>query len=531
MSGGFFEFHAQMNQRRRNAAVAGGPSLASSDGAKPKLEPVTVSQLTSRIDGILKDGIPETLYVRGEISNFKPHQASGHVYFTLKDSSNCIECVMWKSDAARLKFQPRDGLELVATAKVGIYGQRGRYQLYVTSLRPIGQGALELAFQQLRAKLDAEGLFAADRKKPLPAYPAGMVLVTSPQAAACHDMLKVLRRFAWLRVMIYPVPVQGDGAAGRIAAAIAHLNDRGADLGAHVIIVARGGGSLEDLWAFNEEAVARAIAASMIPVITGIGHEVDVSIADLVADHHAHTPTEAAQVVTANWRGAHESVAQWGLRLGRELRSVLQDARHRLLHVERHEAFRRPLDRIRSYRQLLDDRQIAMLRALANRTHAGRQNLQELHSRLDRTVATRLHDRGERLSALHRRLEGAARDRARLASAQVSRVAARLVEFHPRYLLQTRSHRMMSAADRLNRAVAAQLIRRAQSLEGLHRQLEALNPQNVLRRGFTMTFRKKDSALVRSIAQIKPGDRLVTRFADGQAESIAQDPMQLPLFE
>ena len=264
-------------------------------GAKPQAGEegaISVSQLTAVIDRAIKAGVPGSVLVKGEVSNFKAHAASGHLYFTLKDATACINCVMWKSDAARVKFRPTDGMELLTGGRVAVYAEQGKYQLYVTSLRPIGQGALELALRQLRARLEAEGLFAAARKKPLPPYPLNIALVTSRQTAALQDMLKVLRRFPWLRLSLFHAPVQGDGAGERIADAIAQLNasrDRPTD----VLLLARGGGSLEDLWAFNEEVVARAIAASRIPVVTGIGHEIDVSIADLVADHHAHTPTEA----------------------------------------------------------------------------------------------------------------------------------------------------------------------------------------------------------------------------------------------
>src|SRR5580765_6383103 len=180
------------------------PERAEGDAGAPKPqgpEPITVSQLTNRIDRLIKGAIPETLHVRGQLSNFNEHRSSGHLYFTLKDANSCIDCVMFQSEAARLKFTPEDGMEMVAGGKLGVYVQRGKYQLYVTALRPLGQGALELAFQQMRAKLEALGLFAAERKKQIPDFPRNIVLITSPEAAACHDMLKVLRRFAWLRIM------------------------------------------------------------------------------------------------------------------------------------------------------------------------------------------------------------------------------------------------------------------------------------------------------------------------------------------
>src|SRR5258706_6500644 len=223
---------------------------------------------------------------------------------------------MFRGEAMNLKFTPADGLELIATGRVGVFAKRGRYQFYVTALQPVGQGALEFARQQIQNKLQAEGLFDPDRKKPLPRYPRRVVLVTSAQTAAVQDMLKVLRRFPFLQVQVYHVPVQGDGSAEQIAAALRHLHADQPAPGSErkattrilppidLILLRRGGGCLEDMWEFNEEILARAIRASRIPIITGIGHEIDVSIADLAADHHAHTPTEAAQVATRYWRTA-----------------------------------------------------------------------------------------------------------------------------------------------------------------------------------------------------------------------------------
>ena len=276
----------------------------------------TVTQLTAAIEKAIKTGVPASITVRGEVSNVSDRQASGHLYFTMKDSGASINCVMWRDNAARLQFRLEDGLEIIATGRVTVYAPQGRYQLTVQQILPAGRGALELAFRQLQARLSAEGLFDADRKKTIPQYPTRIVLLTSRATAALQDMLKVLRRFPWLKLMVYHVPVQGDGSAAKIAAAIDHLSRHAADIGGvDVILLARGGGSLEDLWSFNEEIVARAIAASRIPVITGIGHEVDCSISDLVADYHAHTPTEAAQVVSQHWKRAADSLSQAQTRL------------------------------------------------------------------------------------------------------------------------------------------------------------------------------------------------------------------------
>ncbi|HEX4792692.1 MAG TPA: exodeoxyribonuclease VII large subunit, partial [Humisphaera sp.] len=517
MSGSYFDFHQQMMRRRKPAERTESPTSAPKSQGP---EPITVSQLTNRIDRLIKGAIPETLHVRGQLSNFSEHRSSGHLYFTLKDANSCIDCVMFQSEAARLKFTPEDGMEMVASGKLGVYVQRGKYQLYVTALRPLGQGALELAFQQMRAKLEAAGLFAAERKKRIPDFPRNIVLITSPEAAACHDMLKVLRRFAWLRVMIYPVAVQGNQAAPQIAAALAHVSARGSQIGAEVILLARGGGSLEDLWAFNEEVVARAIAASTIPVISGIGHEVDTTIADLVADHHAHTPTEGAQVVTANWRTAIEDIDRIHNRLRQGLRSHLQHARQRLLALERHEIFRRPLGQIQGYRQLLDDRQKALTMAMGDRINSASRKLHDLSAGLERRLPAVVRSRREKVIVLQQMLITRIGKRLRVAREEIARIGALLSECHPRYRVKMARADLQTRSDRLARALQTRLQQSIAGIEALHRQLEALSPQGVLKRGYTLTRRKKTGEILRGASGIKPGERILTQFADSQIESI-----------
>ncbi|HWE04235.1 MAG TPA: exodeoxyribonuclease VII large subunit [Tepidisphaeraceae bacterium] len=534
--GGFFEFREQATRKPRAeirprelpATGSPGPPGASK---QTSIDAITVSELTNRIDRAVRAGVPDTVYVRGEISNYRPNHSSGHVYFTLKDAATCIDCVMWKSDAARLKFVPTDGLELIATGKVAVFGKQGRYQLYVTTLRPLGKGSLELAFGQLRAKLEAEGLFAAERKKPLPRYPMTIVLVTGTSTAALQDILKVLRRYAWLRLMVYPVPVQGDAAAGRIAAAIAHVSRCAHEISADIILLARGGGSLEDLWAFNEEPVARAIAASRVAVITGIGHEVDVTIADLAADYHAHTPTEAAQIVSGHWRDVRDELDVTALRLGRGFSKRLTECRERLKNIERHEVFRRPMERINSLRQVLDDRQRTMTTAVVHRLHQTQWRVQEIHGRLDRQMPAAINRLGDRLATLQRNLLLALSRRVRQANDRVNRAASRLGDCHPKFGVRLQSQRLKASIDRFNRAAQSGFLERRRRLDALERQLQALNPSNVLQRGYSMTFRKKDGSLIRSVEQVKPGDRLQTRLADGQIESIADDPRQPRLFD
>ncbi len=483
----FFEFHQKV--RARGGKGGGKPRSAAEGGAASRLgEPLSVSQLTELIQQALDDRLPTTVLLKGEVSNYKHHGGSGHLYFTLKDSQTCIDCVMFRGDAQRLRFTPKDGMEMLATGRVGIYGQRGRYQLYVSRLEPLGQGALELAFRQMCEKLQRQGLFGAERKKPIPAYPQRIVLLTSAQTAALQDMLKVLRRFGWLHLLVHHVPVQGDGSAEKIAAAIEDLNRWRAGLGGiDVILLARGGGSLEDLWEFNEEVLARAIADSQTPIVTGIGHEIDVSVADLVADYHAHTPTEAAQVITAQWRIARDSVDALGIRMRRETRRLLQQCAEQIRSIRRHEAFRRPMDRINRLRELLDDRQRAMAAAL-QRDAQGRR-------------------------------------------AELAAWAARLDRCGPQHAVELNRERVAHLRRELVRSMEELHRRWRQTAEAMAGQLQALSPQAVLRRGYSITTLKKGGALVRRADQVKPGDRLVTQVADGLIESTADDQRQLRLFD
>jgi exodeoxyribonuclease VII large subunit len=501
----FFDFQQQV--KRRRGATAAVPPAATGGGGE---DPLTVSQLTARITRVVRAGMPQAVLVKGEVSNYRPNASSGHVYFTLKDADSCIDCVIFKSDAARVKFTPDNGMELIAQGRVDVYGARGKYQLYVSNLHPVGQGALELAFQQLKSKLEAEGLFAADRKRPLPGYPARIAIVTSASTAALQDVLKVFSAFPFLRLGVYNVPVQGDGAGERIARGIEAVNAGAGSVGGFdVLLLIRGGGSLEDLWCFNEEVVARAVAASGLPVITGIGHEIDTSIADLVADYWAHTPTEAAQVLTQNWRGAGEYLDVAGERLRRNTRNLLRDARQRLQSVERHELFRRPTDRINQFRQLLDDRERTLTFEAA---------------RLVARLRARVGDAAQRLSTgKHARF---ARERDRIA-----RLATRLAARHPQNAARLAAARLRADATRLHLALGRKLGRDGERLAALSRELDALSPEAVLRRGYGITRRKRDGVILHSASEVKTGDTIVTRLAKGEVTSVVEDGKQPKLFE
>ena len=302
----------------------------------------TVSALTAEVKAVLEDSFP-AIWVEGEISNFK-HHTSGHMYFTLKDAQAQIRGVMFRGHNRLLRFQPTDGLAVLVCGAVTVYERRGEYQITAEFMEPKGVGALHLAFEQLKAKLEAEGLFRDSRKRPLPLLPRKIGIVTSPTGAVIRDMLTIIaRRFPGLEVLIHPVAVQGVGAAGEIAAALGRLGSR-ADL--DVLIVARGGGSLEDLWAFNEEIVARAVAACPIPVISAVGHETDVTIADFVADLRAPTPSAAAELVVAQRDELRQRVDEFTARGLSALQRVMAVRRSRVEMLGRHLLLLSPVARL-----------------------------------------------------------------------------------------------------------------------------------------------------------------------------------------
>jgi exodeoxyribonuclease VII large subunit len=302
----------------------------------------TVSALTAEVKAVLEDSFP-AIWVEGEISNFK-HHTSGHMYFTLKDAQAQIRGVMFRGHNRLLRFQPTDGLAVLVCGAVTVYERRGEYQITAEFMEPKGVGALHLAFEQLKAKLEAEGLFRDSRKRPLPLLPRKIGIVTSPTGAVIRDMLTIIaRRFPGLEVLIHPVAVQGAGAAGEIAAALGRLGSR-ADL--DVLIVARGGGSLEDLWAFNEEIVARAVAACPIPVISAVGHETDVTIADFVADLRAPTPSAAAELVVAQRDELRQRVDEFTARGLSAVQRVMAVRRSRVEMLGRHLLLLSPVARL-----------------------------------------------------------------------------------------------------------------------------------------------------------------------------------------
>ena len=322
---------------------------------QPKVKIFTVSQITSLIKTSLENALPGQLTITGEISSFKKH-SSGHCYFDLKDENAILPAVMWSSDFAKLKFKPENGLAIIAKGHIDVYAPAGKYQFYAESMQPAGMGALQLAFEQMRKRLAAEGLFKDEHKKPLPKYPFRIGILTSESGAALHDIIdSIYNRWPVAKLLFYDVPVQGEGAAEKIAKAIKDVNRRNNVLKLDVIIVGRGGGSMEDLWAFNEEVLARAIFASKIPVISAVGHEVDVTIADLVADARASTPTKAGVIAVPDIREVLQQIDSAGKRIRQNIESILKLSAQKLKTILAVAVFRSPLVIIQNRGQMLDE--------------------------------------------------------------------------------------------------------------------------------------------------------------------------------
>jgi exodeoxyribonuclease VII large subunit len=393
---------------------------------QPSRRALTVSELTARIRDLLAKNFTE-LSVEGEISNCREAQ-SGHLYFTLKDEKAQIRCVWFKQDRRGVKFRVEDGLKVTLRGGISVYEQRGEYQIYVESMEPLGVGALQLAFDQLKKRLEAEGLFDAKHKKTLPLLPRRIGLITSPKGAAVRDVVRILRRrFHNVHLTVFPVRVQGEGSAEEIVRALRFFNQRKL---VDVLILARGGGSIEDLWSFNEEIVARAIFDSEIPVISGVGHETDFTIADFVADVRASTPSAAAELVVQTRREFDKHIA--------DLRQALSDQiRYRILVLSRrvHElgasrGFRRPLDLLRQQRQRADEMTSRLALGLRARLEQSRKRYTAAHLRIFR------FDFRARISALRIRLERRATELAkrmeRLTRVKRERLGKLLVQLEER---------------------------------------------------------------------------------------------------
>jgi exodeoxyribonuclease VII large subunit len=432
---------------------------------------LSISEITRDIRRTLNQSFDD-IRVRGEISGFKRHGPSGHVYFNLKDENAVLSCAMWRMVAGGLRFDAADGMEVEARGNIDVYPRTGRYQLIVRELLPAGQGALLLALEALRRKLAGEGLFDEDRKRPLPRYPTRIALVTSPTGAAVRDLLDVMgRRWPLAEVVLAPVPVQGEGAAEKIAASIDYLNHWGWP---EVLIVGRGGGSLEDLWAFNEEILVRAVAASEIPVVSAVGHEVDHTLCDAAADLRAPTPSAAAELATPDATQVGRAIGELGIRAGVALERLLEDRSHRLARARRSYGLRRPLDVLGQHAQ----------------------------------------ERDRLLSRLFRAAQGDMRERRQRANLLAGAYGLRILPGRIRDL----EERIQALGGRLSAGVGHLLEGRRRASESAGRHLKALSPRGVLGRGYSLV-RGEDGTLVRSYQEIRENSVLTIELARGGART------------
>ncbi len=427
----------------------------------------TVSELTAKIRDLLAKNFTD-ISVQGEISNCREAQ-SGHIYFTLKDDRAQVRCVFFKQQQRGIKFRPEDGLQMTVRGSISVYEQRGEYQIYVENLEPIGLGALQLAFEQLKKRLEAEGLFDPARKKPLPLLPSRIGIITSPKGAAVRDVVRILtRRFPNVHLTVYPVRVQGEGAAEEIVKALKFFNAKKI---VDVLILARGGGSMEDLWAFNEEIVARAIFASEIPVISGVGHETDFTIADFVADVRASTPSAAAELVVQTRREFDKHIADLRETLTGLIRYRLLEFSRRVHELSARRGFRRPLDLLRQQRQRAD----------------------EMTSRLALGLRARLEQSRKRFTAAHLRIVSF--------DFRVKISAFRL-------RLEKRSAELGVRAERL-------LLRKRDRFEKLLLQLNERSPLKVLERGYAIAT-DSNGIVLRDAAQVALGDTVAIQLHRGR---------------
>lgn len=493
----------------------------------------SVRQVNELIRGALNRHIPPTLHVVGEIGDLS-RPASGHIYFSLKDSDSEIRCVIWRSAATKLRFDLSAGLDVIATGGLEVYIPRGTYQLIVTRVEPRGVGALELAFRQLKEKLEREGLFDAQRKRPLPTMPSRIAVITSPSGAAIRDIIHTIqRRYPALELLVFPVRVQGDGAAEEIAAAIEQMNLHSTALGGiDVAIVGRGGGSLEDLWAFNTEIVARAIAASAIPIISAVGHEVDFTIADFVADARAATPTAAAELLTPSAADMRSAISQIVGRVERAQRGRLALACSGFERVMLRESMARPLARIREAAQRVDEYTGQIHATLQTRLHRAATALARAEF-INARFASGAHfaNRQRLLAALDFRLRDALRSRLHDAARRREHVIGRLDRGIGRVALQRHQEQLRQMAIRAAKAVQSALRIAGERMNSQTRALVACDPRRVLHRGYSLTRDAKTKRVIRSIEQIRDGTRVITQVADGEFSSTAENPRQGRLFE
>ena len=444
-------------------------------------EVLTVSQLNARARRLLEEVFPQ-VWVEGELSNLA-RPSSGHMYFTLKDSGAQVRCALFRQNAARVRMDLRDGLLVRARGRVSLYEGRGDYQMIIDALEPAGDGALRQAFEALKARLQAEGLFAAENKRSLPFHPRRIGVITSPSGAAVRDIISVFgRRAPFIELVISPTAVQGRDAAPQIVRALERADHAGFD----ALILARGGGSLEDLWPFNEEVVARAVAACRTPIVSAIGHETDISISDFVADVRAPTPSAAAELLSPDTQAMLLQLQRCQRQLQQSMKVRLTRDNLRLDALRRR--LRHPGERLAQQSQRLDELELRLRRAWQYRTEQRRQQLANLQGRLQHQ--------------------------------------------HPELLLQVLHERLAQLQQRLPRAVQLQLQQRRQQLESTAQSLHLISPLATLGRGYSILLDQQGKAIRRQ-QDTQPGQQLQARLAEGQLtlRVEGQQPHTLPLLD
>ncbi|MCU7851499.1 MAG: exodeoxyribonuclease VII large subunit [Candidatus Thiodiazotropha sp. (ex Monitilora ramsayi)] len=434
----------------------------------PQRDIYSVSRLVRETRAVLEGSFP-LLWISGEISNLA-QPASGHIYFSLKDEVAQVRCAMFRMKRQRLRFRPENGQQVLIRARISLYEARGEFQLIVEHMEPSGEGALRLAFEQLKEKLAAEGLFDSEKKRSLPVIPKQIGIITSPSGAAIRDLLSVLkRRFPALPVIIYPVQVQGEEAPGQIIRQLQLANQRKE---CDVLILSRGGGSLEDLQAFNEEAVARAIHDSQIPVVCGVGHEIDFTIADFVADQRAPTPSAAAELVAPDQQAWRQGLTLLSQRLNRHQARKLQLLRDLFNGVEKRLHKQHPLQRLQQNSQRLDELGQRLRQGMHLHLLRQTRGLEQLQARFAGQSPTR---RLERLAVTQQQLN-----------------------------------------ERLQRTMALQLEQARNRLGQLARDLHTLSPLNTLGRGYAIVSRSENGRIVRSYKEVKRGEQVTARLSQGK---------------
>lgn len=475
------------------ADSASAPSRNLSADAVTSANALTVAQAAALIKDVLTQAMPARLRIVGEISNFSNRT---HWFFSIKDDDACLRCVCFATAARRVGFTLRDGMQVVITGRVDLYEAQGNLQIYVDAIEPVGQGVLELRFRQLCEELRKLGYFDDSRRKALPALPQRIAVVTSKNGAALQDVINTAaKRWDGCELFLLDVLVQGASAAPSIAQAIRKLSRDGANLGIDAILLTRGGGSMEDLWAFNERVVADAIYDCSLPIVAAIGHECDTTIAELVADLRCSTPTQAAMTLIPDQKALRDQIEMTKDRLNLQLRRRVEHAQQRVRALQRHVIFRRSRELLNEPAQRWRDAQQRLRATLPARVPQQMRTLNALRARLEQALKHRLTQQPERLDALSRRLQAAVQRRHAAELPQVEQVQRRL-----------------------ETAALALVRNREQALEALSRQLFSIGPAQVLSRGFSYTL-GPDGRVVRSHNQVQPGDAITTVLQDGKLDS------------